>query len=380
MSRADAPGPQRFYSLDVLRGVAALSVVFWHWQHFFFIGTRPGTVVNENLPLFNAFAPLYRHGWLAVDLFFALSGFVFFWLYARKVTSSAISPWTFAVLRLSRLYPLHLLTLLLVAAGQYWFMSRLGAHFIYSHNDMPHFVLNLAFASSWGLERGYSFNAPVWSVSVEMMLYGLFYLVCRWLPVRLPTLLVLALCGYLLTHFYAPVGRGIGSFFLGGSMYLVYGTLAKSARAASYERMIGVLAAGAWLLSGAAIWNEAVQLAGPGQFNPTQPEVIAKYWVTAFLFPLTILWLALTETRHSGFGRKYAFLGDLSYSSYLLHFPLQMLTMGLLIQARATREIFYSPILLLLFFAVLIALSLASHKFFEVPVQRYLRNKCRATG
>jgi peptidoglycan/LPS O-acetylase OafA/YrhL len=144
--------------------------------------------------------------------------------------------------------------------------------------------------------------------------------------------------------------------------------------------MIGALAAGAWLLGVAAIWSGAVQLAGPVQFNPAQPGVIAKYWVTAFLFPLTILWLALTETRHGGFGRKYAFLGDLSYSSYLLHFPLQMLVMGVLIQARATQEVFYSPVLLLLFFAVLIAVSLASHRYFEVPVQRYLREKCRAAG
>lgn len=379
MSRADAPAPQRFYSLDVLRGVAALSVVFWHWQHFF-VGTRPGIVANENLPLFSAFSLLYRHGWMAVDLFFALSGFVFFWLYARKVAASAISPWTFAVLRLSRLYPLHLLTLLLVAGGQYWFMSRLGAHFVYAHNDTPHFLLNLAFASSWGLERGLSFNAPVWSVSVEVMLYALFYLYCRLLPVRLPALLALALCGYLLAHIYAPLGRGIGSFFLGGATYFAYVALARSARAATYERMIGALAAGAWLLGVAAIWSGAVQLAGPVQFNPAQPGVIAKYWVTAFLFPLTILWLALTETRHGGFGRKYAFLGDLSYSSYLLHFPLQMLVMGVLIQARATQEVFYSPVLLLLFFAVLIAVSLASHRYFEVPVQRYLREKCRAAG
>ena len=377
VSGADTGELQRFHSLDVLRGVASLSVVFWHWQHFFYNGTRPVAVADERLPLFNAFSLLYQYGWMAVDLFFALSGFIFFWLYSRKVAASAISPWTFAALRLSRLYPLHLLTLLLVAAGQYWFMSRFGTYYVYPQNDATHFLLNLAFASSWGLEQGYSFNAPVWSVSVEIMLYALFYLVCRWLPVRLPLLLFLALLGFLLAYYYSPLGRGIASFFLGGSVCLVYRQLATSPRAASHERIIGVLGAAAWLLSWAASREEPAQLAGLLHIAPALVEDIATYWVTSILFPLTILWLALTETRHRGFGRRYAFLGNLSYSSYLLHFPLQMLTMGLLIQAGATQEVLSSPILLLLFFAVLVAVSLASHKYFEAPAQRYLRNTLR---
>ncbi|MDF7795325.1 hypothetical protein [Pseudomonas syringae] len=33
-------GNARLYTLDVLRGVAALSVVFWHWQHFFYVDNK----------------------------------------------------------------------------------------------------------------------------------------------------------------------------------------------------------------------------------------------------------------------------------------------------------------------------------------------------
>jgi hypothetical protein len=35
---------ERFYALDAMRGLAALSVVFWHWPHFFFTGTSPGEI------------------------------------------------------------------------------------------------------------------------------------------------------------------------------------------------------------------------------------------------------------------------------------------------------------------------------------------------
>lgn len=365
--------PLRFHSLDVLRGVAALAVVFWHWQHFFYTGVVPGTVILERLPLYDAFAPLYLHGWQAVDLFFALSGFVFYWLYAGKVAQATIPARDFAVLRFSRLYPLHLLTLLAVAAGQYWYMSRLGTYFIYPFNDPFHFLLNLVFAPSWSFEHGYSFNAPVWSVSVEILLYTLFFLVCRWLPVRAPLLLLLAAGGFtVIAGWYPPIGRGIGSFFLGGCMFLAWRAIQATPHRDTLQRGITIAGAAAWLGTLLVVLAAVHGLPLPAWLS-AGANIVSHHWGPVVLFPLTILWLALTETRHGGFGRRWAWLGDLSYSSYLLHFPLQMLTMALVLQTPATRGVFYSPVLFMLFFVVLIALSLASHRWFEVPVQRALR-------
>jgi peptidoglycan/LPS O-acetylase OafA/YrhL len=147
-------------------------------------GSQPGAFAMERLPLFEVLFPFYTDGWLAVDLFFSLSGFVFYWLYARAVAEQAITLRNFAVLRFSRLYPLHFATLLAIAAGQLWFMRSTGSYFVYPENDAEHFLLNLFFVSSWGFERGYSFNGPVWSVSVEMLLYLVFFAYCRQLPVR----------------------------------------------------------------------------------------------------------------------------------------------------------------------------------------------------
>lgn len=370
-----AATPQRFHSLDVLRGVAALAVVFWHWQHFFYNGLVPGAMDMERLPLYGVFAPLYRHGWQAVDLFFALSGFVFYWLYSEKVARGKVAARNFAVLRLSRLYPLHLVTLLLVAAGQYWYVSRLGAYYVYPFNDPFHFLLNLAFAPSWSFEHGWSFNAPVWSVSVEILLYMMFFLLCRRLPVRAPLLLLLSAAGFtLIASWYEPIGRGVGSFFLGGCMVLAWRAVLASRRRDAWRRGIG--------FAGAAAWLGTLALAQAGMHDVVLPawlagsvDAVSHHWGPVVLFPLTILWLALAESRHAGLGRHWAWLGDLSYSSYLLHFPLQMLVMALVMLLPVTRAIFYSPIVFLLFFAVLIALSLASHRWFEVPVQRALRTR-----
>lgn len=369
-----AAAPQRFYSLDVLRGLAALAVVFWHWQHFFFIGVQPTPIQLERLPLAVVLAPLYTSRWLALDLFFSLSGFVFFWLYSARVARGAVSFRDFFVLRLSRLYPLHIATLLMVAGGQWWFVAHSGGPFVYGNNDAWHFLLNVLFAPSWGLEKGFSFNGPIWSVSVEMLLYLAFFLLCRKLPIRAPLLLALSAAGFIfLAPLYLPVGRGVGSFFLGGCMYLAWRAVLAAPHSEIIQRVIAVTGVLAWTGTLAATQIELRSLPVVQPLFPAGAEYLSTYWTTVFLFPLTILWLALTETRHAGFGRRWAWLGDLSYSSYLLHFPLQMLTMALLMQTQATMGIFYSPVLMVLFFAVLMALALASHRWFEVPAQRALR-------
>ena len=81
--------------------------------------------------------------------------------------------------RLSRLNPLHLVNLVLVAGLQWQKMRSQGGYFVDHLNDAYHFALNLFFATAWGFEEGFSFNAPIWSVSIEVLLYGLFFCMAR---------------------------------------------------------------------------------------------------------------------------------------------------------------------------------------------------------
>jgi peptidoglycan/LPS O-acetylase OafA/YrhL len=355
----------RFYSLDVLRGLAALSVVFWHWQHFFYQGTNPGAMDPQRLPLFNWFSILYTHGAWAVHLFFCLSGFVFFWLYSRAVAAGEIAFGRFAWLRLSRLYPLHIATLLLAAAGQLWMLRTQGTYFVVSHNDVGHFVLNLLFASSWGLERGYSFNGPSWSVSVEALLYLVFFAVCRWLPVRAALLIALTAAGFTaLRVLYPPLGWGVGSFFIGGCALLAYQRIVVSPHAARATVGIACVTAGAWIAT----------------FMAALPEDAALLWTTVALFPLTILSLVLVETQTGSLGKRFSFLGDISYSVYLLHFPLQLWIVLLAARLHLDASVYYSTRFLGLFFTVLILLSLASYRWLERPAQNFLRRRLKADG
>src|SRR5215467_14029941 len=172
---------KRLYALDTLRGFAALAVVIWHWQHFYAVsGTWQIGWQKSAEPFYLFLKPLYEEGWAAVDLFFALSGFIFFWLYGEAIREGRMAATRFAWLRFSRLYPLHLVTLLAVGVMQYAFRYATGDFFIFVANDARHFVTNLFLAQQWlppSLTQ--SFNGPAWSVSIEVLLYGMFFAFCR---------------------------------------------------------------------------------------------------------------------------------------------------------------------------------------------------------
>lgn len=376
---------ERFYSLDVLRGIAALSVVFWHWQHFF-VGPNHGTLVLADLPLSQWIFPLYTKGWLAVDLFFSLSGFVFYWLYSKRVADGAISAGKFALLRFSRLYPLHFATLLFVAGSQLLLMNAVGSFFVYPNNDSYHFLLNVFFASSWGIERGYSFNGPFWSVSVEVLLYALFFAFSRLFQIRVIFLIFVSMAGFLIIQKYnPPIGRGVGSFFLGGCVFLAYQTIINSNRAAALTRWVSYLAICVWLAT-IITAQPAVDLSlinlhsvpyiwrFDALFQWGMQKTL-RFWPVIVLFPLTILALALIETRRGSLGRRVSFIGDISYSSYLLHFPLQIVFYVAVARFSVDNSIYYSPWFMALFFAVLVTVSFASFRYFEMPAQRFLRQK-----
>jgi peptidoglycan/LPS O-acetylase OafA/YrhL len=99
------------------------------------------------------------------------------WPRREAIASKAITYKEFFVLRFSRLYPLHFFTLLLVLALQAIYFSQKDYFFVYQDNDVLHFIYQLFFASNWGFEKGASFNGPIWSISVEVLIFCFFFLI-----------------------------------------------------------------------------------------------------------------------------------------------------------------------------------------------------------
>lgn len=116
--------PDHYHAIDVLRGLAAFAVLVFHYQHFYYpIGVFKVDTpqIVDQFPLHETLAPLYIYGNVAVQIFWMISGFVFANVYAGKNTPAG----EFLVKRLARLYPLHFVTLIIVAVSQLFAVSWL---------------------------------------------------------------------------------------------------------------------------------------------------------------------------------------------------------------------------------------------------------------
>jgi peptidoglycan/LPS O-acetylase OafA/YrhL len=378
---------KRLYSLDALRGVAALSVVLWHWQHFFAISGawQPGWQRSQE-PFYQALRPFYDAGPAAVDLFFALSGFVFFWLYAGAIATKRVSAGKFANLRISRLYPLHLAMLLAVAAMQFFFFRETGRFFIYDANDWQHFLPSLVMAQQWLPPTiVQSFDGPTWSVSVEALLYIVFFVVMVSGFDRIRTPIFLVLLGVLVFFlFNEMIGRGLIGFFVGGLLYEASERIKKRSDARRIALWIGALSGLVWLVVIGDIYLGSLEIAYdrltgflPQNFallyKLQRPNVLLLLFILT-ASPLLILALALHEQVLGGHYKRFSFLGDISYSSYLIHFPMQLALALLALRLGLKPQIFMNGWALAAFYAVLIALSSASYHLFERPAQSLIRS------
>lgn len=358
--------PKRFFLLDILRGFASLSVVIWHYQHFFFIGPLqlPETFERASQPFYDFLSLLYISGGKAVELFFVLSGFIFFWLYRTNIAKNAVSAKKFFILRFSRLYPLHFLTLLVVALGQFVFFHLNEQFVVYPHNDIQHFVLNLFLATHWGFQDGLSlsFNAPVWSVSVEVVLYFTFFIYAALKFHSFISVLMMVALGFLIAIYTdnSGVGWGMFCFYAGGLSYCVYERVLSKQN----TKILLPLMIGGCLL---------VIILAVVAINNTS-DIYADAVLYAGFFPALVLLLAFLQTSFQAAGRSLRFIGDITYSVYLLHFPIQLFIIGFTTYFGLMID-FNSELFFIIFFSFLITSSMATYHFIELPAQKYLRKK-----
>lgn len=349
--------------LEVMRFLCALSVLVWHYQHFYYVGTKPVGLVTQAQPWFGLLQPFYLYGYLGVQAFWCLSGFIFFWKYAQPVAQGQVAVGRFAWLRFSRLYPLHLLTLLAVALLAAAYRWRHGSDFVYPHNDLKHFALQLFLASDWGLQDGWSFNGPIWSISVEVLVYALFYGLCRlgltrWWHVAGLIGLSGTLYGSRLTAH--PVVLCIFFFYLGALTHL--GWRALGASRPTRQRL--VLALFALAIVAATAWLAL------GHLRPM--------FYVALVTPLSaVLLLSSVQPRSARVAGWISTLGDTTYASYLLHFPLQLLVATALPPGTPPARVLplQHPAWLLGFVALSFGLAVLVYRHVEVPAQAWLRRR-----
>ena len=351
----------RLTLVDGLRGFAAIAVLFYHYMHFAMIGTDHERYFEylDYQPARAAFGLLYDWGFYAVQLFWMISGFVFAAVYFDRPATTR----EFVVNRFARLYPLHFLTLLVVTALQFVAVNRVGHTLLYDNFDLQHFVLQLFFASDWLVGSGQSFNGPIWSVSVEVVVYALFWLgrnqLRRFGPGGWIAVVALCLLGNLLSQ-VSRIPNCAFYFFTGAALLRLHGWLEQRGPITRHLTC-AVLAVLGWaaLLQGSGLAREVVAIPA--------------------LSGAALLWLAAAErSAPPALCRASSWLGDCTYGIYLWHVPMQLSLMLVILPHGNPAEFTAQGWVLALWLVAVVTVARLSFIWFERPLRERLRTLARS--
>jgi peptidoglycan/LPS O-acetylase OafA/YrhL len=378
--------------LTPLRGIAALLVILMHYQLF----------IAPLMPY--GMSHLFDKLYLMVDLFFVLSGFIMYHVYGNDFQQGVDKKSFLAFLRarFARIYPLHFVTLVYLLVLAFGLRSAgftidgfIGD--LMNFNAIPSQVLLL---QGTGVHHEALWNSPTWSISTEWWAYVLFpFLMVLFMKTGLVLRVLLALGivgGYLWIMFdlqpafwavrwqefnipdSVPYPVGIIDVITGSALLrclcgFVFGMLVYEI----YQR--GMFQN--WFKSGGVFILSWVILFVLWHFNLIYDPI------AVLIFGIIILSLAFNNDWVGTFFNKRAFrfLGDISYSLYLVHMPI-------LLTFIAYRKALYYPDTkesiagvgytftieqswggLIVFLFVTISLSTLSYKYIEKPARRYLK-------
>lgn len=349
-------GRERLLPLDLLRGLAAVMVALGHHQ-------------EHGVLQFG-----YAFG-LCVPFFFILSGYVLAHAYGAEIACGKLDVSRYAVIRLARLYPLHVATMAATAA--FWLAVEcartllpglsiaVGWRFTWAHVIENLTLTHLVTRSS------VSFNTPSWSISVEFWGSFLVFLLLRlrWTGFR-AALAGMALAGlaavvvdggFLVSAIYLQQYLvGFGCFVIG---WAIHGWQASGhGSAAAFAALLPERAwfALAFLVIASLAW----------------PDLLAEAWYY-LAFAAIIAALSHATISSPALRAACARAGDWSYGIYLLHIPLML---GTTACARLAEKILGvrvlgTVVMDLVFLPLLLVLAAASYRYLEVPAKRWMRDR-----
>ncbi len=360
--------------LDGLRGVAALLVVWYHvFEGYQFAGNKP--IID--------FA---NHGYLAVDFFFILSGFVIGYAYDDRWGKS-LSLGSFFRRRLIRLHPMVMLGAVIGAVS---FLLTGMERWDGTHSTL--LLTILALVCSWlmipampGMQREvrgngemFPLNGPCWSLFFEYIGNIIYAFIMRRLPTRVlacvSALLCCALAWFAITDQsgYGSIGVGwtidttnafggllrmLCPFTIGLLMSRVFKPL-KNVRGAFWIGAIVLL-----LLFHVPYITGDSQLSLNGIFEAVCIIVV---------FP-AIVWLAASgNTTDKTSTNICRFLGDISYPLYIVHYPLMYAFYMWLIKTKQFTFAETWPVAIATM-ACSVCLAWLCLRFYDEPVRKWLK-------
>lgn len=368
MMNAAAPLPavkadaQRFALLDLMRGIAALAVLVYHDEDYLGFQALP-------------------NAYLAVDMFFLLSGFVIAHNYDRKI-AAGMSLREFAVQRLIRLHPCLLLALVM---GVVMFVLREGRDhgFLDLWRIAGSAALNAlylpAFIQPYHENHYFPYVGAAWSLTFELFANIVYWLTFRLLNRKRLGLLLLVSAVVVAVGLarFGTIDLGMRPWDLGwGIPRVMLGFfMGVAIRRHLYERMLTIrvnpavaapLALGVLLVA-----FSSSRLVGPGLVG------LADYAADLIVFPALLISVGAVNP-----GRVTAVLckltGDASYPVYLLQGPLTGLVAAVPQVLWGVKAGALTPWTGLLHVAATVLLALWVDRYFELPVRKRLKERWQA--
>lgn len=356
--------------LNGLRGVAALMVIFYHVFEAF--ATSP-------------YDQKFNHGYLAVDFFFILSGFVIGYAYDDRWQKMSIKD--FFKRRLIRLHPMIVMGFVLgaitflIQGSEKWDGSPTPISMVMLATLLSLFLIP-AYPGAGYEVRGnaeiFPLNGPTWSLFFEYIGNILYALIIRRMGTKALTVLV-AVAGIGLAYFAIGNLSGLGHLgvgwslldhnFLGGMLRLMF---AFSAGLLMSRVFKPVKIKGAFWISSLAI---VVLLSMPYITGEKTPWANGIYdaIVTILIFPFLVYLGASGKTTDKFTTRLCKFMGDISYPLYMVHYPFMYLFYSWVWKNELTfAETWHVAVILVVGNIILAYLAL---KLYDIPVRKYLTKK-----
>lgn len=351
-------------ALTGIRFIAATYVVLYHVGDQMFLYFYP-----ELFPIYNIFT---QNGFLGVELFFVLSGFILAYNYYDSFSKFNFSVYRgFVLKRFARVYPLHLLTLLLL----FFFVltkvpladfDQVGP----TSYDLGLFLKHLFLIQTWELPAMISWNRVSWSVSAEWfayLLFPLFVIGTRWIASRraaisailvlyfLTGLVVLALfelrvLDHRLWNLEIALLRIILGFSVGVIIYLL---VEKIPREHSSKPV-------------SAVWVYLCLL--------TLLIPVGNLWGVP-IFAWFIYLIAIKRSPFNSFlsQRWIVYGGKISYALYLVHgLLLEIILLAIKPEDLADAGDFVKITYMVSFVVISLLLASAAYHFVEEPCRRYI--------
>lgn len=318
---------------------------------------------NRSLPL--ELESLLRGGYLAVQTFFILSGFVLAQSYG-KTRWNRHTLRKFAVARFARIYPAYLLSLVLISWFAIGFIEKPGLTPTQKLTVLGDYAFVL---QGWTGSLGVGWNTPAWSLSCEFFFYACFPLLFLWLA-RGGMRRVIAALGasfvipILLAHAGVPQTwkpvHHLADFVAGICAARIFAAIAGSRFATNrlgFWLSVGAMAAGALFVMHPHILDGTVMN------------------LNTVLRPLNIALLTGLAIGAGFIGRFLStgvigYLGKASYSMYILHIPLLWWFSRYTFYRYGAQTPAWTGFV---FIAGVIAFSIAAYEYVEAPSNRWIR-------